>query len=52
MITTQKKYCYPQLEPVSKSELNDYFNNLANYKGEKYSFDDHNKNMDLWLKSL
>ena len=45
----QKNYCYPQSEPPAKAKLNDYFHNLANYKGTKYSFEEHNNNMEVWL---
>jgi len=31
----QTNYCFPQTQPVTRKELNDYFHNLANHQGQK-----------------
>ena len=51
-MTAQRKYCFPQEQPATKQELNDYFHNLANNRGQNLSFEEHFKGMDEWLKNL
>ncbi|MDR1544089.1 MAG: hypothetical protein LBS50_06745 [Prevotellaceae bacterium] len=49
---TKRNYCFPSDKPATKAELNDYFHELANYRGKKETFEEHFKDMDLWIKSL
>lgn len=49
---TKKSYCFPQEQPATKAELNDYFHKLSNYRGKKETFEEHFERMNKWIKSL